>query len=101
MGTARNAKCLRCGATFVVCNGSGMFTHLVRCNQCGEEKHVCFAEVPDWEKADPYSEQFEAAVELASGVCPCGGTYRMDAPPRCPKCRSRKVKQGEDAFYYD
>ena len=39
--------------------------------------------------------------EAAAGNCECGGNFRLDAPVRCPKCRSAEIDEGEVTVYYD
>jgi hypothetical protein len=41
---------------------------------------------------EPLSDaEYHSAVEEIVGSCQCGGSYRFDAPPRCPKCRSTEL----------
>ncbi|MFA7217261.1 MAG: hypothetical protein WC057_01515 [Dehalococcoidales bacterium] len=41
-------------------------------------------------------------VEKAVGKCRCGCQYKMNAKPRCPKCRSDDYKGDEwTEVYYD
>jgi hypothetical protein len=37
---------------------------------------------------NPISEkEYYGEVETKAGTCKCGGKYKMNAPPRCPKCK--------------
>lgn len=40
--------------------------------------------------------EYRAAAEATLDRCACGGTYRYDAPPRCPGCRSTPDRWDED-----
>jgi hypothetical protein len=42
---------------------------------------------------EPLSEEeYHIIVEQIAGACSCGGSFKFDAPPRCPKCRSTKLE---------
>jgi hypothetical protein len=115
MGREFQAKCNNCGHRFTVRAGGGFFFHLLHCEKCGREKDVSFKElgedhlrylkglggpycmassesdkrVRENYPGDPISEkEYHGRVEESAGVCECGGRYRLDAPPRCTKCKS-------------
>jgi hypothetical protein len=50
----------------------------------------------------PISEEaYHAGVEAVAGNCRCGGSYRLNAPVRCPRCRSTRIEEGETSTMYD
>lgn len=99
MGTAYDATCQQCGHRFEVHEGGGFFFHLLHCDMCGRTKNISFDEVRESapedgsETASPFDYE---TVEAMAGQCRCGGAFRMDAPARCPKCRSSDLKQEPD-----
>jgi hypothetical protein len=128
MGCTLTAKCLDCGESFTVDDGGGFCFHLLRCDRCGVERSVGFEELglthirylkglsgpyciasmehDEWVRknapVEPLSEgEYHKSIEEQAGSCRCGGRYALDAPPRCPKCRSARIKQGELVQYYD
>ena len=128
MGETTEALCNECGHSFSVSNGGGFTFHLLRCNQCGETKPVLFEEIADlhfrylkglpgpysvvtsgrdeWIKEDydgePISEEeYYRGVEEFAGGCDCKGEYRMEAPPRCPKCYSSNIEGDEGSEFFD
>jgi len=48
-------------------------------------------------------EEYLQGVERFAGKCICGGKFRFDASPRCPKCGSDDFEMDPDApmAYYD
>ena len=53
-------------------------------------------------KEDPITErEYYKGIEKVAGRCRCGGEYTFDAAPRCPKCRSQSIKEGEVIMCYD
>jgi Zn finger protein HypA/HybF involved in hydrogenase expression len=128
MGSQVNAKCRECGNTFTVMHGGGFFFHLVRCDQCGETQSIKFSDlgelhlrylkglpgpyamvsrehdlyVKEHLPVEPISEdEYHKGIEALAGTCHCGGNYRLDAPPRCPKCHSTQIDEGEITMFYD
>lgn len=128
MGMRFEAKCLDCGNTFMLDDGGGWVFHLVRCNECGGTKEVYFEELGDLHLRylkglrAPYStmsaefdkyvrehapvepiseEEYYRGIDTVAGKCSCGGDYSLDAPPRCPKCRSTRVEKGRIDCCYD
>ena len=130
MGMQCDATCQKCGHAFPVCDGGGFSFHLLRCDTCGKEKSVDFASLGELHGrylkglSGPYSiatrardehlragtpgppiseEEYHAAVEAFLGKHRCGGRFRFDAPPRCPKCRSIDIKydEGGPTIMYD
>jgi hypothetical protein len=119
MGATYNVKCKQCGHKFNVNSGGGFFFHILHCDLCGEDKSIRFEEIgephlryikglpgpycvassgqdqyiKDNYPGEPMSEgEYHAAVEQIAGACECGGSYKFDAPPRCPKCRSTELE---------
>lgn len=127
MGHSHKAECRECGAKFEVDHGDGSDFHLLHCDKCGQTKNVRFASirqlhgryvkrlgprragpaqyrkwVADDSAPDSISKkEYLAAVEKVAGRCWCGGSYKFAAPPRCPKCRSLRLKVGAITVTYD
>jgi hypothetical protein len=128
MGSVVEAQCCKCGNAFTFQDGGGFTFHLVRCDSCGAEKHIGFDElgvlhlrylkglsgpyclasaehdkvVREKAQVEPVSEaEYHKGIETISGACNCGGRYRLDALPRCPKCRSTQISSGGTAACYD
>ena len=128
MGTEYRAKCKKCGKKFTVSDGGGFFFHLLHCNKCGKEKSISFDKIGEphlryikglgtpycgaSSKHDEYilknypgeplsEEEYHKAVEKIAGKCKCGGQFRFNAPPRCPKCRSAELLRYEHVLEYD
>jgi len=128
MGHQVKAKCLDCGRTFTVDHGGGFVFHLVRCNKCGKTKSIGFDDLGDlhlsylkglpepycvassehdekvrkYAPVQPISEdEYHRGVEAIAGKCRCGGKYTLDAPPRCLKCRSTRIEEGQITVMYD
>ena len=116
------AKCPECRISFTVLHGGGVFYHLVRCENCGKTKGIGFDElgelhlrylkgigmpycvassehdryVQEHVQVEPISEdEYNRGIAAIAGTCLCGGSYCLDAPPRCPKCRSTRIDEGE------
>jgi predicted Zn-ribbon and HTH transcriptional regulator len=128
MGKTSNAKCLDCGHEFELSQGGGFTSHLLRCDSCGITKAVGFDEVGDlhlryikglpgsysiatseidsdiqkYARVVPISEtEYHEDVEAFAGNCECGVNFTFDAPPRCPKCHSTRIEEGETMILYD
>lgn len=90
MGYGHHAFCKSCGAKFEVMEGPGMTGMPLHCDRCGKQK---------WR-------EFRQPIVFDRPVvdgCPCGGEFRSDAPPRCPKCASIDLEQDPQrlSFIYD
>jgi len=128
MGHVVEAKCLDCGKSFKVEHGGGFFFHLVRCDKCGKTKSIGFDDLGELHlrylkglpgpycvassehdenvrkhaPVEPISEEeYYRGVNAIAGKCRCGGKYNLDAPPRCPRCHSTRIKEGEVIVMYD
>jgi hypothetical protein len=129
MGCTYHVKCRKCACSFDVNSGGGFFFHLLRCDICGKEWSIRFDEIGDPHlryvkglpgpycvasskfdehvnknyPGEPMSEEeYHVAVEQIAGGCSCGGSYKFDAPPRCPSCRSAELDyEPETAVFYD
>lgn len=128
MGSEVEAKCLDCGKIFTVKDGGGFFFHLVRCNKCGKTKSIGFDDLGELHLRylkglpAPYciassehdriiqkhatieaisEEEYHRGIDAIAGKCRCGGKYTLDAPSRCPKCRSTHIEEGETILMYD
>ena len=103
--------------------------HLLHCDTCGAEKGIDFDEigephlrylkglkvpycmasaehdrhVRETYQGEPMTEEeYHVAVEELCGRCDCGGQFRLDAPARCPRCRSADYRldpKGEFIYY--
>jgi hypothetical protein len=52
--------------------------------------------------AEPISkDEYHHGIEAVAGECRCGGKYTLDSPPRCPKCRSMRLNEGDITVFYD
>jgi hypothetical protein len=128
MGSQISATCLGCGKTFTLDRGGGFFFHIVRCDKCGKAKSIgfdrlgelhirylkglpgpyCVASAKHDENirknapVEPISqEEYHKGIEAIAGKCRCGGLYTLDAPARCPKCRSTRIEEGPITAVYD
>ena len=129
MGATYEATCNKCGHKFKLNIGGGIFFQLLKCDKCGKDKYISFEEIGEphlgylkglpgpysavtWEHdeyvqknypGEPLSqEEYHLEVEKIAGKCKCGGHYKFDAPPRCPKCRSEDItKESRPHIHYD
>jgi predicted Zn-ribbon and HTH transcriptional regulator len=132
MGTAYRARCKQCGKKFMVSEGGGFHFELLHCDNCGEKKGVPHEDMGDilprhlksllLTKANeselrkdetarrlmsapgtPLSDdQYAREISLLAGKCRCGGAFTLNAPARCPKCRSTDFEDtGEECVDYD
>ena len=129
MGILRSMICGNCLHHFAVSKGGGFSFHLLRCDRCGGTKNIDFTELGDLHSAylkglsgphavvsrqrdlrvnaghsgPPLSgPEYHAAVENSLEPHDCGGRFRFDAPPRCPKCRSTEMEldpHGQEIMY--
>lgn len=114
MGQAFQAVCGSCGHTFSASEGGGFNFEALRCDQCGTDTEIEYEAIwdtylarlkglkplmtepngADWRTypGEPITEdEYRLRVEVAAGACPCGGRFTLDAPLRCPACRSELV----------
>lgn len=128
MGHRVEAACRKCGNAFTIDHGGGFSFHLVRCKRCGKTKSIGFEElgelhlrylkglsgpyciasserdkyVREHSRVEPISEhEYHIGIESVAGSCECGGEYSLKARPRCPKCRSTRIDEGEPTVMYD
>lgn len=129
MGETYLARCEKCGHEFRVSDGGGFLFHLLGCNRCGKTKSISFKEIgephlryikglgmpyciasaesdrkiQEGYPGEPISEkEYHLIVEKIAGKCNCGGKYKFNARPRCPKCRSVAIKDtGKERIMYD
>jgi hypothetical protein len=124
VGKTYGAICKTCGHRFDAREGSGFFFHVLHCDTCGKEKIVSFEELGEAHLryikglAEPRSEatrafdkdlqknypepplaeeEYCAIVEEVAGDHDCGGHFCIEAPVRCPKCRSVDLRNNPDA----
>lgn len=86
MGMTVGMVCQACAHRFDWSEGPGFMTMVFHCDRCGREKDLDRLMVSD------------ELIENGVGSCRCRGTYRVDAPCRCPKCRSTQVEQDENGM---
>ena len=124
MGHTAETKCLDCGFEYEESYGGGFTFHQLRCDRCGKEKMTGFdelgellqrflkgrpgyygttdAEMDANAPVEPISEkEYHKGVETFAGGCRCGGDYKLGAPPRCPKCRSTQLEEGQAGIMFD
>lgn len=86
MGYGYDVICKECGTKSQVSEGSGMIAMPFHCDRCGQEWW--------WE----FGEGGPMGKEANPPPCSCGGTFKSDAPPRCPKCRSAELERDPDGM---
>lgn len=100
MGCIFEATCRCCGHRFEFRSGGGMIAHYLHCDQCSIGKSVRFDEFKALTVGGPQNPgtdaSYDATVESVAGKCSCGGSFKFDAPIRCPRCRSTDVDWDED-----
>lgn len=128
MGTRIGARCLDCDEDYSISEGGGFFFHLLRCDTCGQGRSVGFDELgethlrylkglngpyamvsaehdrrvqEDYDGEPLAEEDYHREVERLAGACECGGSFRFDAPPRCPACRSTRYEPAGGMILYD
>jgi len=125
MGRAFQAVCQSCQHTFPASEGGGFRFEALRCDRCGTDTAVEYEAVwdtylamlkglqtsmpepngADWRTypGEPITEdEYRRRVEAHAGACPCGGRFTLDAPLRCPACRSESVADdGTSAIMFD
>lgn len=85
MGRGYLAVCKKCSTSFEVNDGSGMLSMPLRCETCGKEWWWNFG--PDGPVGKP-----------EPPPCRCGGYFTIDAPPRCPECRSTDLERDPGGY---
>ena len=115
MGSSTGYICKDCNTHFSVRDGGGFFFDMLHCDRCGGARSVSHKDLGEIHLGfvkglpGPYAiaragmdrriqqefegkalsrDEYHAAAEQTLGNCDCGGTFRYDAPPRCPSCRS-------------
>jgi len=100
----------------------------VPCDKCGKTKSIGFDDLGELHLrylkglSGPYSvetsehdqyiknhtslqpiseEDYYKGINAIAGKCRCRGKYTLDAPPRCPKCHSTRIEEGETTIMYD
>ena len=92
-----DARCNTCGYEFGLGVGGTKFNAGLRCDTCGELILIDNGShnrgrIEDYKT---YYEKHYADMEKKAGYCSCGGKFKNDAPPRCPKCRSTDISEVE------
>ena len=115
MGISYWVKCDKCGERYRAFRVETPFTHILHCKRCGIERTISFDELGEIHVAylkgrrRPYSlvteehdklltenycgaplrlRSYNSQVEKLVGKCKCGGVFRLDTLPRCPRCNS-------------
>lgn len=108
MGIETSHVCRSCGTKFTVPTGGSRKADVLHCDVCGARTYVLHEDVRDLylrylkhpkphlsvprDEVSPgeylWPAEYHAGVEERLGPCPCGGTFRYAAAPRCPTCRS-------------
>ncbi len=86
MGYSITVVCKMCGTFYTARHGGSLRFQILHCNKCGMEKTIFVTEVGEPFSHDP--NQFEKIA----GKCECGGKFKINAPPRCPKCSSSEYE---------
>jgi len=104
VGTLLEVTCRACGTVSNQTDGPIFAGYNPRCVQCGATKLVSIERLrrTDSPDLDPegkgvWALREERIPELA-GRCECGGAFSLDAPIRCPSCRSTDVKAVTEAL---
>lgn len=90
MGRGYDVICSQCETRFSVNEGSGMIAMPFHCDGCGKEW---------WWEFGPAGPMDKTATPPP---CECGGTFTVDAPARCPQCRSLEYErdpEGTEMIY--
>ena len=122
MGTQIAHRCESCSASFEISEGGGFVFDLLHCERCGAAREVGHDEMGDIHlgyvkgldgpyavvraesderirreyTGEPLTEAgYQAAVEGLLDPCACGGSFRYDAPARCPGCGSTQEQWTE------
>ena len=125
MGKEYQAKCKKCDYKFQVKVGGGFYFHVLHCDKCGKDKEISFDEIGEPHlqylkglngsycvasreddklvrenyQGDSISEkEYFKVIEKILGKCGCGGNFKMNAPVRCPKCRSEDIEDSGEAY---
>ncbi len=128
MGHTVKAECLKCGKAFTIDHDGGFTFHLLRCDKCGKTKAIGFEEIPELHQRylkglpGPYciatsehdkrvqknadikpigEDEYHKKIVNLAGNCKCSGKFNFEALPRCPKCRSKDIREGETTLFYD
>ena len=129
MGKEYQAICKMCNNKFHVRDGGGFFFHVLHCDKCGRDKEISFDEIGEPHlhflkglkgcysvasseddrlvrenyPGESISEKvYFQVIEKTMGKCSCGGNFKMNAPVRCPKCRSTEIEDtGEIYILFD
>jgi len=88
MGLLVQTTCRLCSTVAQQIDGPLMSGYRPRCVDCGEARLV----TPDRLGEDAEPSAWERQVTVLAGTCSCGGWFTVDAPLRCPHCRSSEVE---------
>lgn len=128
MGITYKAECRDCNSRFYIDIGDSRVAYILHCDLCGETGFVLQNKIPeienrynnflnemrakyDWGKIQISAEDKQALrdseklyyseIENYAGQCKCGGYFKKNAKPRCPNCKSTKIKKIAVWTYYD
>ena len=96
MGSSHMVVCSACGHHFRMMAGPGMRFLVLHCDRCGRDKGIGI------DSSWPRGEEHPRAEAIA-GACPCGGTFLVAAPARCPECGSDQYAEepGDSPILFD
>jgi DNA-directed RNA polymerase subunit RPC12/RpoP len=87
--------CNHCEGRSIVRVGWGATFHILHCLRCGAEKIIRLWQTSSLKRY--YNEHLEEMhpmyLEEKIEKCTCGGEYRLNAPPRCPYCKSKDLTE--------
>jgi len=92
MGQQQLATCRACKHGFQVSTGGGFVAQIVFCADCGRGESIL------------HNQEVLGGghPEAVVGICPrCSGQLRLNAAPRCPKCRSAELDLGPPDMLWD
>lgn len=106
MGAMQGVICAQCGHRHEILIGPGMTFLLLHCEVCGRPKSVARSDVqaaPDTASGEEPGlvmclESNSQRIAAIAGRCDCGGSFSLDAPPRCPRCRSTEYRSDPDGM---
>jgi predicted Zn-ribbon and HTH transcriptional regulator len=95
MGGLMGAICKKCKNEFSFASGGGFNFTRLGCDRCDATKTLLYSDL-EKHKVDFDDDK---ALEAFAGKCLCGGSFRVDAPPRCPKCKSTELEIERIGFF--
>jgi hypothetical protein len=94
MGLLVQTTCRICSTVASQVDGPLMSGYRPRCVACGEARLVTPEQLGD----DPGHTPRERQVTVLAGPCSCGRRFTLEAPLRCPRCRSSEIDVEHEGF---